>query len=87
VSVGGGMDTGVEVVGCLVAENKQRVGCFTPNGRYQACKLSTAWPLKMWGGGRRGSMWGGVDTGIVVVGCLVAENERRVGCFTPNGRY
>ena len=52
MNVGGGVDTGVEVVGCLVAENERQVGCFTPNGRYRAHELGTAWPLKMRGGER-----------------------------------
>lgn len=77
--MGGRVDIRVEVVGCLVAENEQRVQCFTLNGRYRARELGTAWPLKMRSRECQGSMLSGVNTKVEVVGHQVTEIEQGWG--------
>jgi hypothetical protein len=77
----------VEVIGGQVGENEWGWESLALRGRYPAYVLGIASLLKMWGGERRGSAGGGVDTEVEGVGCHVGKNEWEVGDFIPNGRY
>ena len=63
----------VVVVGCWDKEIARGVGVLPPRDKYRAYMLSIAWPLKLHGGGCRGSILVGVDIRAEVVGGRDAE--------------
>ena len=77
----------VDVVGGRDGEIGRRWGFLTPRGRYRVYALGIVWPIKLRGGGHRGSGWGDVDTEYDVVGGQVGEIKQRWGIVAPRGRY